>query len=225
MHACTHVTYAALCMCDLRAWCAWYTGMCGVCGWHACWACVRGVNTIRAWLACARAYVWSVREWRAGMRVCSIIYLNFNPASTFKSACTANSRSHSLTRGRASALSHIRSRTRSRTHKQNTRAHTHACTHLHSHAHAREKLVFQNVLYLVRGKEMANTWSAISWLQIDEIKKIQRGFQEYDFDFKISNSVTWITCFLCSTFLLLTALPLQFLRDHQLEKKYCGSAY
>ena len=36
-------------------------------------------------------------------------------------------------------------------------------------------------------KGMANTWNAISRLQIDEIEKIQQGFQEYDFELKISN--------------------------------------
>ena len=54
-------------------------------------------------------------------------------------------------------------------------------------------------------KGMANTWSAISRLQMDDIERIQRGFKKYDFDFKISNWATRITCFTCSTFLLLTA--------------------
>ena len=52
---------------------------------------------------------------------------------------------------------------------------------------------------------MANTWSAITRLQIDEIEKLQRGFEEYDFDLDIPNWTTRITCFICSTFLLLTA--------------------
>ena len=51
---------------------------------------------------------------------------------------------------------------------------------------------------------MANT-SAISRLRIEEIKKIQRRFEEYDFDFDILNWVIRITCFTCSGFFLLTA--------------------
>ena len=77
---------------SLRAWCAWYTCMCGVRACHACMACVHGVSAIRA---CVRAYVWDVREWvpacMMGMRVCFIIIFNFNAALTFKSACTARS--------------------------------------------------------------------------------------------------------------------------------------
>ena len=73
---------------------------------------------------------------------------------------------------------------------------------------------------------MANTWSAISRLRIDEIEKIQRGFQEYDFDFKISNWATRITCFTCSTFLLLTeSLYRIFYKIEKLKKKLCESAY
>ena len=53
-------------------------------------------------------------------------------------------------------------------------------------------------------KRMANTWSVISRIQIDEIKKIERGFKEYNFDFIILNWTTRITCFTCSTFLLST---------------------
>ena len=34
---------------------------------------------------------------------------------------------------------------------------------------------------------MANTWSVMPRMQINEIEKIQRDFQECDFDFKISN--------------------------------------
>ena len=34
---------------------------------------------------------------------------------------------------------------------------------------------------------VANTWSAISQLQISEIKYIRLGFKEYDFNLKISN--------------------------------------
>ena len=46
-------------------------------------------------------------------------------------------------------------------------------------------------------KTIANTWSTISRLQIDEIEKIRRGFEEYDFDFKILNWATRITCSFC----------------------------
>ena len=66
---------------------------------------------------------------------------------------------------------------------------------------------------------MANTWSAISRLQIDEIEKIQRDFEEYDFDFKISNWATHITCFTCSMFLLLTASFLRIVYEIENLKK------
>ena len=62
-------------------------------------------------------------------------------------------------------------------------------------------------------------WSAISRLQIDEIEKIQRGFQEYDFDFKISNWTTRITCFTCSTFVLLTASFIRIFYEIETWKK------
>ena len=81
----------------------------------------------------------------------------------------------------------------------------------HTHTRARKQNLFSRTFCTSREyddygyrniEEMANTWSAISRLQMDEIEKIQRRFQEYDFDFKISNWATHITC---STFLLLTA--------------------
>ena len=69
---------------------------------------MRGVSSIRAWLACVacvRAYVWDEREWHAGMMgmcVCNIIIFKINPASTLKSECMA--RLHTHTRARAHAL-------------------------------------------------------------------------------------------------------------------------
>ena len=107
----------------LRAGRAWYTCMCGVCAWHACLDRVRGVNAIRAWLECVRAYVWGESEWRAGMRVCSIIFFNFDPALTSKSACTARSLSLSL------SFTQIR-----------TQTHTHTHTHTRARAHTNQEI-------------------------------------------------------------------------------------
>ena len=85
--------------------------------------------------------------------------------------------------------------------------------HTYSHTRTRSKNLFSRNFCTSREygdygylkiKGMANTWSAISRLQIDVIERIQRSFQEYDFNFKISNWATRITCFTCSAFLLLT---------------------
>ena len=93
-----------------------------------------------------------------------------------------------------------------------------ARAHTHTNAHTEAKNLFSRTFCTSRAyddygylkiKGMANTWSAISQLQIDEIEKIQRGFQEYDFDFKTLHWATRITCFTCSTFVLLTALFLR----------------
>ena len=100
-------------------------------------------------------------------------------------------------------------------------------THTHTHAHA--KNLFSRTFctsrkcgdygYLkIRG--MANTSSAISGLQIDVIEKIQRGFEEYDFDLKILNWATRITRFTCPMFLSLTASFLRiFYEIENLKKK------
>ena len=68
-------------------------------------------------------------------------------------------------------------------------------------------------------KRIANIWSLISLLQTGQIEKIQRGFEEYDFDFKIWNWATRVTSSTCSTFLLLNAL-FAFLRDRKILKKF-----
>ena len=69
----------------------------------------------------------------------------------------------------------------------------HARTQTHTRMHAREKFFsrtfctsreYADYGYL-RIEGIANTGSSISRLQIDEIEKIQRGFEEYDFDVKI----------------------------------------
>ena len=78
---------------------------------------MRGVSTICAWIACVRAYVWGVRERRAGMRVCSIIFYNFNPTSTFKSACTLRLHTHTLTHMNTNTHTHAPTVTHARTRK------------------------------------------------------------------------------------------------------------
>ena len=87
----TIIRYATLCMPSVAC-------VRGVHGIRAYVACMRGllrdVSTIRKWLACVSAYVWGVREWRAGMRMCSIVIFNFYPASTFESACPPPPRPH-----------------------------------------------------------------------------------------------------------------------------------
>ena len=93
--------------------------------------------------------------------------------------------------------------------------------------HARGKLVLENFLYLVtyghygylKIKGVAITWSAISRLQIDEIEKIQQRFKEYDFEFKILNWATQISCFTCFPYFLLTALFLHILYEIENLKK------
>ena len=96
-----HIRYVMHAKRGLRVWRGRYTCTCGVCTWHACLACVRSVSIIRAWLARVRAYLWGVREWRAGMR--SIIIFNFNPASTH-----THTHTHTHTRARARAYTHPR---------------------------------------------------------------------------------------------------------------------
>ena len=63
---------------------------------HASRACVR---TCGVCVSGVQAYVMD-------MRVCSIIIVNFNPAITFKSACTARSHTHTHTCARARAHAH-----------------------------------------------------------------------------------------------------------------------
>ena len=121
------------------------------------------------------------------------------------------------------------------THKRDARdAHipTHTCVHAHTHTYTDTRTHVKNLFPIIfctsrefgdygylKIKGMANIWSAISRLQIDEIEKIQQGFEEYDFDFKIFNSATRITCFTCSTFLLLTASFLRIFDEiEKLEK-------
>ena len=113
--------------------------VCGRHGIRACVMCVHGVSEIRGRLvcvACVGVYAWDVREWRAGMCdvhacMCSIILFNFNPASSFKSACTARSHTHT------------------RAHTPDTYAH--ANTHTYTRTDVRENLVFENLL---RGKKV-----------------------------------------------------------------------
>ena len=121
----------------------------------------------------------------------SIIIFNFNPAPTVKSACTTHAMQH--------------------THTVCTQAGMHARTHLHSRTQA--KNLFSRTFFTSREysdygylklKGMANNWSAISRLEIDGIRKIKQNFEQYDFYFKIVNWATWVMCFTCSTFFLLT---------------------
>ena len=118
---------------------------------------------------------------------------NCNPAWNFKSACTVHVMqpcTHAIHATRTYTHTRMHARTHARTSAENSFSRT-FCT--------LRKYVITGISKL---KE-CNTWSAISRLQIDEIEKIQRGFEEYDFDFKISTSGIWITCFICSTILLL----------------------
>ena len=67
---------------------------------------------------------------------------------------------------------------------------------------------------------MDNTGSAISRREIDENEVIQQGFQEYDFESKISNWANRIKSFTCTTFLLLTASLLRISCEIENLKKY-----
>ena len=78
-----------------------------------------------------------------------------------------------------STLTHARARTRTHTYYTYTRTHA---KNLFSRTFC-TSWEYGDYEYLII-KGMANTWSAISQLQIDEIEKIQRVFQEYDFDLK-----------------------------------------
>ena len=128
-----------------QAWLACVACMVYAHMWRICVASVHRVSTIRAWLA----YVWSVREGRARMCMCSIIIFNFNPASKLKSACTACSHTHTK-----------HTYTHTGTHAKNLFSRT-FCTSPEYGDYGYPKI-----------KGMANTQSAISQLQIYEIEKI-----------------------------------------------------
>ena len=62
-HVHAYVSYVMQSKRGLRAWCSWYTSMCGVL--HARFACAPCVSAIRSWLPCLgriSAYVWGMRE-------------------------------------------------------------------------------------------------------------------------------------------------------------------
>ena len=77
---------------------------------------------------------------------------------------------------------HARNDTRARTH-----THTHA-RNLFSRTFCTSREYCDYGYLKING--MDNTGSAISRREIDEIEGIQQGFQEYDFDLKISNCAT-----------------------------------
>ena len=140
---------------------------------------------------------------------------------------------HTHTRARAHTHTHTHTDTHTgwHTHAQrHTRAHSlaqtytpaHKFTHPHArndtrartHTHTHARNLFSRTFCTSREycdygylkiNGMDNTGSAISRREIDEIEVIQQGFQEYDFDLKISNWATRMKSFTCTTFLLLTA--------------------
>ena len=93
---------------------------------------------------------------------------------------------------------------------------THIKTRAHTHTHTcarTRKICFQEPSILRKNTVIAGISKLKGWLILEvryldcksmKLKKIQLGFQEYDFNFKISNRFTRITCFTFFTFLLLT---------------------
>ena len=146
-------------------------------------------------------------------------------------ACTTHTHTHARTCTHVHALTHARSQThactRARTHTHphiHTRARAHTYTHTNARIHA--KNLFSRTFCTSREygylkiNGMDNTGSAISGRIIDEIEEILQGFQEYDFDLKISNWATRIKSFTCTTFLLLTASLLRISCEIEKLKKY-----
>ena len=129
--------------------------------------------------------------------------------SIFNFDCASHTHTHTHTHARARAPPRARTRTPkptltptfTRTHAKNFFSRTFYTSKYRRFLKSRE---YGDHGFL-KIKGIANTWSAISRLQIDETQKIQRDFEEYDFGFKILNWATLITCFTCLTFLLLTA--------------------
>ena len=182
-----HLKVARMHVCHVR--CVMH-GKRGLRAWRACVACVRNMH---AWLACV---VWV--QFVRGLHACVRTY---GACVSGVQACVCVP-SFSITSIPLQPLN---------PHARYAYTHTHAHTHEHKHTHTRTyshtrphaKNLFSRTFCTSREygdygyfkiKGMANTWRAISRLQIDEIEKIQRGFQEYDFDFKISNRATRITC-------------------------------
>ena len=186
MHAC-HVSYVMHAKRGLRAWCAWYTCMCSVCAWLAC---VMWVRFVRGLHVCVRTCGECVRGVQACVCVPSLSLTSIPLQPLNPHARHAHSNTH--------------------TQKTPSHTHTHTYTHLHSYTHERVNLFSrtfwsrENTVIMSISKLKWWPWRAISRLRIDEIGKIQRGFQEYDFEFKIFNWATGITRFTCSMFLLLT---------------------
>ena len=107
-------------------------------------------------------------------------------------------------------------------------------THVYTHTRTRKICFWEPSVpcekTVITGMSKLNGWPILEVRYLGcksmKLKKILRGFQEYDFDFKISNWATRITSFTCSTFLLLTeSLFRIFYKIEKLKKKRAESAY
>ena len=101
---------------------------------HACMGCVTRVSSLRAkraclaWMRACGDCVFSLQACVVSITcMCVIVIFNFNPASSFKSACTTH------------AMQHARPHTHSR-------AQTHAHIHIHTHTHTQTHLHWEKFL-------------------------------------------------------------------------------